>query len=82
MFIGVENGEGVIAEGEDGGGGGWMGKVFAEDDAAVAQMESVKKAESEVPNRVSRGGGGQRIDLLHVRRMREISGSEMRWRAR
>ena len=54
MFIGVEDGEGVIAEGEDGGGGGWMGKVFAEDDAAVAQMESVKKAKSEVPDRVSR----------------------------
>ena len=36
MFIGVEDGEGVIAEGEDGGGGGWMGKVFAEDDAAMA----------------------------------------------
>ena len=44
----------MIAEGEDGGSGGWMGKVFAEDDAAVAQMESVKKAKSEVPDRVSR----------------------------
>ena len=32
----MEDGEGVIAEGEDGGGGGWMGKVFAEDDAAMA----------------------------------------------
>ena len=78
----MENGKRVIAKSKHSGSGRWMGKVFSEDDSAVAKMEAVKKAEGEVPNEISLWGGGQRIDLLHVRRMREISGSEMRWRAR
>jgi hypothetical protein len=82
VFLGVEDGERVIAKSKHSGGDRWMRKVFTEDDSAVAKMEAVKKAEGEVPNEISLWGGGQRIDLLHVRRMREISGSEMRWRAR
>ena len=78
----MEDGERVIAKSKYGGSGRWMGKVFSEDDSAVAKMEAVKKAEGEVPKEISLWGGGQRIDLLHVRRMREISGREMRWRAR
>ena len=74
----MKDGERVIAKSQHSGGGGWMGKIFTEDDSAVAKMEAVKKAESEVPNEISLWGGGQRIGLLHVRRMREISGSEMR----
>ena len=72
----------MISKSKYSGSGRWMGKVFSEDDSAVAKMEAVKKAEGKVPNEISLWGGGQRIDLLHVRRMREISGSEMRWRAR
>ncbi len=78
----MEDRERVIAKSKHSGGGRWMGKVFTEDDSAVTKMEAVKKAEGEVPNEISLRGGGQRIDLLHVRRMREISGSEIRWRAR
>ncbi len=78
----MEDGERVVAKSKHSGGDRWMRKVFTEDDSAVAKMEAVKKAEGEVPNKISLRGGGQRIDLLHVRRMREISGSEMRWRAR
>ena len=78
----MKDGERVIAKSQHSGGGRWMGKVFTEDDSAVAKMEAVKKAEGEVPNEISLWGGGQRIDLLHVRRMREISGREMRCRAR
>ena len=78
----MEDGERVISKSKYSGSGRWMGKVFSEDDSAVAKMEAVKKAEGKVPNEISLWGGGQRIDLLHVRRMREISGSEMRWRAR
>lgn len=78
----MKDGERVIAKSQHSGSGRWMGKVFTENDSAVAKMEAVKKAESEVPNEISLWGGGQRIGLLHVRRMREISGSEMRWRAR
>ena len=78
----MKDGERVIAKSQHSGGGGWMGKIFTEDDSAVAKMETVEKAKGEVPNEVSLWGGGQRIGLLHVRRMREISGSEMRWRAR
>ena len=72
----------MIAKSQHSGGGGWMGKIFTEDDSAVAKMETVEKAKGEVTNEISLWGGGQRIGLLHVRRMREISGSEMRWRAR
>jgi len=78
----MKDGKRVIAKSQHSGGGGWMGKVFTEDDSAVAKMEAVEKAKGEVPNEISLWGGGQRIGLLHVRRMREISGSEMRWRAR
>ena len=78
----MEDGERVIAKSKHSGGGRWMGKVLTEDDSAVAKMETVKKSEGEVPKEISLWGGGQRIDLLHVRRMREISGSEMRCRAR
>ena len=78
----MKDGERVIAKSQHSGGGRWMGKVFSEDDSAVAKMEAVKEAEGEVRNEISLWGGGQRIGLLHVRRMREISGSEMRWRAR
>ncbi len=78
----MKDGERVIAKSQHSGGGGWMGKIFTEDDSAVAKMETVEKAKGEVPNEISLWGGGQRIGLLHVRRMREISGSEMRWRAR
>ncbi len=78
----MKDGERVIAKSQHSGGGGWMGKIFTEDDSAVAKMETVEKAKGEVPNEISLWGGGQRIGLLHVRRMREISGREMRWRAR
>jgi hypothetical protein len=78
----MKDGERVIAKSQHSGGSGWMGKIFTEDDSAVAKMETVEKAKGEVPNEISLWEGGQRIGLLHVRRMREISGSEMRWRAR
>ena len=78
----MEDGERVITKSNHSRSGRWMGEVFSEDDSTVAKMEAVKKAEGEVPNEISQWGGGQRIGLLHVRRMREISGSEMRWRAR
>jgi hypothetical protein len=54
----------------------------AENDPLVAEVETVKKSKGEMPDGFSVRGGGKRIRPIHVRRMREISGREMRWRAR
>ena len=54
----MKDGERVIAKSQHSGGGRWMGKVFTEDDSAVAKMEAVKKAEGEVPNEISLCGEG------------------------
>jgi hypothetical protein len=45
-------------------------------------VKTVEKSEGEVSNGLSDGGEGERVSLIHVRRMREISGREMRCRAR
>jgi hypothetical protein len=45
-------------------------------------VEAVKKSKGEMPDGFPVRGGGKRIRPIHVRRMREISGREMRWRAR
>jgi hypothetical protein len=47
----------------------------------MTEMEAVKKTEGEMADGFP-GGGGEGIDYGHVRRMREISGREIRWRAR
>jgi hypothetical protein len=48
----------------------------------MAEVEAVEKAKGKVSDGVPQGGWGKRVGLIHVRRMREISGKEMRWRAR
>ena len=82
MFFGVQDGERMVAKGEDHGGGGGMGASSPKDDALVAEMEAVKKAQGKVADRFSCGGRSQRVSQIHERRIREISGSEIRWRAR
>ncbi len=82
MFFRVKNRERVIAKGEDGGVGGGVGCFPSENHPAVAEMQAVKEAEGEMADGFSRRGGGKRIENDHVRRMREISGREIRWRAR
>jgi hypothetical protein len=77
----VKDGERVVAEGEDGGEGGGVGFLPSENNAAMAEVQAIEKTEGEVTDAFS-GGGGEGIEDGHVRRMREISGREMRWRAR
>ena len=48
----------------------------------MAEMKAVKKSEGEVSDGLSDGGEGEGVGPVHVRRIREISGREMRWRAR
>jgi hypothetical protein len=45
-------------------------------------VEAVKKAKGEMPDSFSVWGGCEGDRPVHVRRMREISGREIRWRAR
>jgi len=72
----------VIAKSEYSGGLRGVRGFGAEDDALVAEMKAVKKSEGEVSDGLSDGGEGEGVGPVHVRRIREISGREMRWRAR
>ena len=82
MFFRMKNGKGVVAKGEDGGVVGGVRSFSTENDPAVAEVKTVKKPESQVPDGLSDGGGEKGVEDGHVRRMREISGREIRWRAR
>lgn len=82
MFFGMEDGKGMIAESEDGGGGRRVGRVFAQNDPLVAEVKPIEEAEGEVAQRRAGGRGRKGFGKVHVRRMREISGREIRWRAR
>ena len=63
--------------------GRWdVGGSSTEDHSLVAEVKAIEKAQRQVSDGCSDRGGGKRVGLIHVRRMREISGSEMRWRAR
>jgi hypothetical protein len=58
-------------------------RIFpAENYPLVAEVEAVKKPKGEVTDGFPVWGGGERVRPIHVRRMREISGREMRCRAR
>lgn len=72
----------MIPECQYGRVGGSVGIFPSENDAPVAEVEAIKETEGEMADGFSRGGGGEGIDDGHVRRMREISGREIRWRAR
>ncbi len=72
----------MVAESEDGGLGGGVGLFAAENDATVAQMETVEKSQGKMADGGAGGGGVKGVDDGHVRRLREISGREIRWRAR
>ena len=82
VFFRMKDGERVIAKSKHGGGLWGIGGVGAEDDALMAEMKAVEKSEGEVSDGLSDWGEGERVGPIHVRRMREISGREMRWRAR
>ena len=82
MFLRMQDGEGMVSESQDGGLGGSVGLFPAENDAPVAQMKPVEKSQGEVADGGAGGGGLKRVGDGHVRRMREISGREIRWRAR
>ena len=82
VFFRMKDGERVIAKSEYSGGLRGVRGFGAEDDALMAEVKTVEKSEGEVSNGLSYWGEGERVILIHVRRMREISGREMRWRAR
>ncbi len=82
MFFRVKDRKRVIPERQYGRMGGSVGFLPSENDALMAEVEAIKETEGEMADGFSRGGGGEGIDDGHVRRMREISGREMRWRAR
>ena len=77
MFFRMEDRKRVVAERQDGGVGGGMGVFPSENHPAMTQMKSVEKPKGEMADG-SPGGGGEGIDNGHVRRMRDISGSEIR----
>ena len=74
----MQDRKGVIPEGQHGGQRGGAGICPAENDSLVAQMEAIKKSEGEMPDGFPVWRGGEGIRPIHVRRMREISGREMR----
>ena len=82
MFFRMKDGEWMIAKSEDGGGLWRIGGFGTKDDALMAEVKTVEKSEGEVSDGLSDWGEGERVGPIHVRRMREISGREMRWRAR
>ena len=77
MFFRVKNRQRMVAESEDRRVGGMVGSVPTENHPAMAQVQAVEKPKSEMMDGFS-GGGGEGIDNGHVRRMRDISGSEIR----
>ena len=78
MSFGMQNRKGVIAESEDGGGRWRVGDLSPQNDPLMAEVQTVKKAQSEMPDGFPPGGWSQRVSQSHERRMREISGREMR----
>ena len=82
MFFGVKDRERMVTKREDGGMGGGMGFFPSKNDATVAEVQAVKKTQGEMTDGFSQGGGDEGIEDGHVRRMREISGREIRCRAR
>ena len=77
MLFRMEDRKRVVAECQDGRVGGGMGFFPSENHPAMAQMKSVEKPKGEMADGFP-GGGGKGFDNGHVRRMREISGSEIR----
>ena len=55
-----------------------MGGIPSENDATVAEVQAIEKTEGEVADGIFRGRGLKQVGDGHVRRMREISGSEIR----
>lgn len=82
MFFRMQDRKGVIPESQHGGQRGGVRIFPAENDPLVAEVEAVKKAKGEMPDSFSVWGGCEGDRPVHVRRMREISGREIRWRAR
>ena len=83
MFFRMQDRKRVIPECQYGGVGGSVGFFPSENDATVTKVEAIKETEGKMTDGFPGGrGGGEGIDYGHVRRMREISGREMRWRAR
>ena len=68
----------MIPKGEYGRAVGCVGFFASKNHPAVSEMKPVKEAQREMTNGFSRGGWRKRIDDGHVRRMREISGREIR----
>ena len=68
----------MIPEGENRGDGRDVGYGTAQNHPPVAEVKAVKKTQGQVTDGFSRGGGSQRVGQVHERRMREISGREMR----
>jgi hypothetical protein len=73
----MKNRKWVIPERQYGRVGGSVGFFPSENDAPMAEVKAIKKTEGEMADGFP-GGGGQGIDNGHVRRMREISGREIR----
>jgi len=83
MFFRMQDRKRVIPECQYGGVGGSVGFFPSENDAPMAEVEAIKETEGKMADDFpGGGGGGEGIDYGHVRRMREISGREIRWRAR
>ena len=82
MFFRMQHRKGMVAKGEDRSVAGDMGLFPSQDHPTMAEMEAIKKTERQMSDGFCLRGGTKRIGDGHVRRMREISGREMRWRAR
>ena len=74
----MKNREGMIAKGKNGGGRWGVGNLTSQDYPLMSEVQSVKKSQSEMLDRFFLGRGCQRVGQIHERRMREISGREIR----
>ncbi len=78
MFFRMQDRKRVIPERQDARVGGGVGFFPSKNDAPMTEMEAVKEAQGKMADGFSRGGGGKGIEDGHVRRMREISGREIK----
>lgn len=78
MLFRMENGKGMIPKSENRGMSGKVRPIPAKNHPPMPEVQTVKKAESEMTNAGDSGRSSQGVGNDHVRRMREISGSEIR----
>ena len=74
----MQNREGMITKSEDSGGRRWVGKFASQNHPLMPEVQAVEEPQGQMTDGCSCRGGSQRLGQIHERRMREISGREIR----